>query len=366
MAIATLTDPTSIEETYTDELVQLRRWATTKDPIELPELADPRRRVEYEIGTDPNCDIRVVDPDQLVSKHHARLVHDQDGWKIYDRDSKNGLYVDRQRCAWAPVRAGTEVGLGQRFIFMAESARTMALRGFLQRLLGWGDDRASTIDLALRSILAVKPGRAFAVVSKSDPVAIAYSIHRLAVGTKHPFITSDPKRKITNETVRYTENYNEGAAALVRAAGGTLCVVASRLPRDYDKIWAALIEPTAVARLAVCATEPIDGKKFLTAPIFVPPLSERSRDLKRIIHDYAVDAVAELGGRREDHLLDQDLEYVRLHDAGSLAAIETATLRLVALRKFPNMNQAAARLGMTRTSLIAWIKRRGISIDSER
>lgn len=365
MAISTLTDPTSIEEAYTDDIVQLRRWAKNKQSFELRALDDGRRRVEYTIGTDPDCAIRVADPEQLVSKHHARLMRDHDGWKIYDNDSKNGLYVDRQRCTWGPVRAGTEIGLGQRFILVAESTRTMALRSFLQRLLGWGDDRASAVDLALRSIVAVKPGRAFAIISKSDPVAVAYSIHRLAVGTGHPFITSDPKREITNETVRYTENYKDGVKALARAAGGTLCVVASRLPRDFHKIWAALIEPTATARLAVCATEPMDGKKFLTAPIFVPPLSERAGDLPRIIHDYAVDAIAELEGRRENHLRDDDLEYVRRHDAGSLAAIETATLRLVALRKFPNVNQAAARLGMTRTSLIAWVKRRGISISSE-
>jgi hypothetical protein len=361
MAISTLTDPTAKEAPDSDELVQLRRWARNNNAIALPKLPLPPCRVEYVIGTETSCDIQVSDP--LVSKQHARLVHDQDGWKIYDLRSKNGLYIDRQRCEWGPLRAGTEIGLGTKFILIAESARTMALRGFLQRLLGWDDERASTVDLALRSVLAVKPGRTYALVSKSDPVAIAYSIHRLALGTKRPFITCDPKREITSETVRSTENYKDGADALAHAAAGTLCVVASRLPRDFDKVWSALIEPTATARLAVCATESIDGKKFLTAPIVVPPLAERAGELKRIVHDYAVEAIAELGGSTLQPPRTDDLDFVAKHEADTLAKIETATLRCAALRMLPNVNQAAARLGMTRNALIGWIKRRGLTIE---
>ncbi len=322
--------------------------------------------MDYLIGTDPSCDIRVADPDLHVSKRHARIVHDHDGWRIYDSTSKNGLYVDGQRCTWAPIRPGTEIGLGQKFVLVAESTRTMALRRFLQRLLGWRDDRSLVVDLALRSLLAVKPGRAFAIVSRSDPVAIAYSIHRLAVGAERPFIMADPKREITSETVRSTENYKDGAEALVRAVGGTLCVMASRLPRDFDKVWASLIKPTATVRLAVCANDPIDDKKFLTAPIRIPAPSERADELRRLIHEYALDAIQELEGRRDAHLRNEDLDAVYKHDAGSLAGIETATLRFVALRALPNVNQAALRLGMTRISLVAWLKRRGIPLPNER
>jgi hypothetical protein len=95
MPISTLTDPTSIEETYTDDVLQLRRWATTKNPIVLPERQDPSRLVEYVIGTDLECEIRVADPDRLVSKQHARLVHDRDGWKIRDVHDGHGLVRPR-------------------------------------------------------------------------------------------------------------------------------------------------------------------------------------------------------------------------------------------------------------------------------
>jgi FHA domain len=361
MAISTLTDLTAKEPAESDELVQLRRWARNKNPIKLPRLPTPSRRVDYVIGTEQRCDFHVSDP--LVSKQHARFVHDQDGWKIYDLHSKNGLYIDRQRCEWAPLRAGTEIGLGTKFVLIAESARTMALRGFLQRLLGWEEEDASTVDLALRSVLAVKPGRSYALVSKSDPVAIAYSIHRLALGTGRPFITCDPKREITNETVRSTENYKDGVEALAHAARGTLCVISSRLPRDFDKISSALIEPTATARLVVCSTEPIDGKRFLTAPIVVPSLSDRAPNLDRIIYDYAVDAIAEFGGNSLQPPRREDLQLVAKLDAGTLAKIETATLRLAAFRVLPNINQVAARLGMTRNALVGWFKRRGLDID---
>lgn len=361
MAIPTLTDLTAKEKPDSDKLVRLRRWARNEKGNPFPQLPEPPRRVEFVVGTEMGCDIRYSDP--LVSKKHARLVHDPDGWKIYDLRSKNGLYVDRQRCEWGPVRAGTEIGLGTKFILVAESERTMALREFLQRLLGWDDAHASDVDLALRSVLAVRPGRAYALVSKSDPVAIAYSIHRLTLGAGRPFITCDPKREITRETVRSAENYKDGIEALAHASRGTLCVMASRLPRDFDKIWCALIEPTATARLVVCSTEPIDGKKFLTAPITVPPLSERAGDRDRIINAYAVDAIAEFGGDILRPPRSDDLAYVAEHEASTLAKIETATLRLAALRLLPNINQAASRLGMTRNALIGWIRRRGLSIE---
>lgn len=360
MAIETLTDPLAKEPPASDEIVQLRRWGRTKELFKFP--PSPSGKLEYVIGSEAT-DIRVSDPH--VSKQHARLVHDRDGWKIYDAASKNGLYVDGLRCEWAQIRPGTEIGLGTKLIIIAESVRTMALRGFLQRVLGWEDEHAPTVDLALRSILATTPAPAYALVSKSDPVAIAYSLHRLLLGTRHPFITCDPKREITSETVRSTENYKDGKEALPRAVGGTLCVVASRLPRDFDEVWSALLEPSATTRLAVCSTEPIKGKKFLPPPILVPPLAGRTADLKRIIYEYTVDALVELGGNTLPPPNSEDLDFVREHDAGTLAKIETATLRFAALRALPNVNQVAARLGMTRNALVGWIERRGLAIETD-
>jgi ActR/RegA family two-component response regulator len=49
---------------------------------------------------------------------------------------------------------------------------------------------------------------------------------------------------------------------------------------------------------------------------------------------------------------------VRQHAVTSLAEVEKATLRLVALRTSRNPSNAAARLGMASVSLSRWVDRR--------
>lgn len=371
-----MTDPVAADTSPSDELIRVRRWGSNWLEM-LPtgarssEISNDRSAAEHgvrsrialTVGTASDCDIRVDDPEQLVSGTHARLICEDGNWKIVDNASKNGLWIDHRRCESAALRAGTEIGLGRKFILIAESARSIALRSFLARILGWTNDRTTVVDLALRSVLATSSQRgAIVLCSDSDPVAIAHSIHRMAFGSERPFITCDPKRKSTMESVRWTQNFTRGNEALAAAAGGTLCVWVSRLPPDFADVWEALVAPTATVRLVVCSNKPIDGQTFLAVPVVVPALATREPELRHIIKDYAADAVAELGGDVGLHIRREDVDWILRNEASSLAKIETATLRLVALRMFPNLNQAAERLGMARMSLAAWIGRRNLSI----
>src|SRR5436190_20588610 len=86
-------------------------------------------------------------------------------------------------------------------------------------------------------------------------------------------------------------------------------------------------------------------------------LATRSDELSRIIDAYAQDALAELDASGTG-FADTDHAWVREHAAGSLAEIEKATLRLVALRASSNTTIAAARLGMAQVSLVRWLGRR--------
>jgi hypothetical protein len=54
----------------------------------------------------------VVVRDGRVSRHHARIVADGDGFAIVDEGSSNGTFVDGERIARARVRAGTNVVVG--------------------------------------------------------------------------------------------------------------------------------------------------------------------------------------------------------------------------------------------------------------
>ncbi len=44
------------------------------------------------IGRDPVCELRIDHPS--VSRQHAELIHDDEGWRLLDLGSKNGSHVD--------------------------------------------------------------------------------------------------------------------------------------------------------------------------------------------------------------------------------------------------------------------------------
>lgn len=110
---------------------------------------------------------------------------------------------------------------------------------------------------------------------------------------------------------------------------------------------------------AICAAALADPRPplVLPAPLVVPPLALRSAELDRIIAEYAGDAIDDLAAPASSFTAG-DHAWVRDHAAASLADIEKATLRLVAVRTSRNLSGAAARLGMAVVSLSRWLDRR--------
>ena len=72
----------------------------------------PLERREYILGRDPSCDILLDSPG--VSRRHARLTQEGDGYVLEDLGSSNGTFVNDERLA-APrrLKSGDEVKLGQ-------------------------------------------------------------------------------------------------------------------------------------------------------------------------------------------------------------------------------------------------------------
>jgi DNA-binding winged helix-turn-helix (wHTH) protein len=78
---------------------------------------------EFVIGRGEDCDI--VLPDRQVSRHHFRVVRDDDGYNVEDLGSKNGTYVNG-----APVRGSVQlqdgdeiqVALSVRLLFVGAEA----------------------------------------------------------------------------------------------------------------------------------------------------------------------------------------------------------------------------------------------------
>ncbi len=107
-------DPAVVAGAVTiDALVDERRGlaivvgpSTSSGPASIPvPLRDGLR-----IGRSDDND--VVVRDGRVSRHHARIVADGDGFAIVDEGSSNGTFVDGERTVRAPLAAGTNVVVG--------------------------------------------------------------------------------------------------------------------------------------------------------------------------------------------------------------------------------------------------------------
>lgn len=360
---STKTDTAANEWSIDDHVRRLREWGTdTIHVFPQPPLLGP---AEVSIGSAETCSLPLHDPTGLVSRLHARLVRNNaTRWMLHDVGSKNGIRLNGARCSQIELVPGDEIGIGG-LTLIAESSCSVALRGFLARLLGWRSERIQVVDHALRSIrMAATRRTALVLRGDGDLVLIAHAIHRRAFGVDRPFIVCDPRRRQGRATVRSPENYETGMPAFAAATGGSLCVRSLRLPEDFSSVVTAIRDPNSKVRLVICAQTPEDWKEYLAAPITAPPLASRLDELDQIITEYAEDASVELGAPRNS-FLPADRDWVRMHSASSLPDIEKATLRLVAIRESRNLSSAAARLGIAPVSLSRWIGRRKLPMDVE-
>lgn len=350
--VSTKNDPTAEGWSIDDAIVRLREWGGDRVYM-LPSTG------EGLIGTAEECQLRLEDKTERVSRKHARIWREHGRWMIEDAGSKNGLRIDGIRVGRGAlsIEPGVEIGIGG-LTLLAESARLIALRGFLARVLGWTSGQTVVVDHALRSIRMAAAQRVGLVLSgDAELVAIAHSIHRCALGPDRPFIACDPRRRTSKESVRAVENHEQGIFALEVARGGSLCVWGARLPRDFSQVLRKLREPDTRVQLVYCSNKRESSDGLLSTPIDIPPLARRAGELPRIVDEYARDAIAELGATRAA-FTKPDHAWVMEHAATTLGEIEKATLRLTAIRTYGSIGRAAARLGMASVSLSRWIGRR--------
>jgi hypothetical protein len=358
---STKTDEGVREWMNSDSIERLRYWASDRMHV-LPELLSDPPVHELTVGAAETNTLQLDDPLGRVSRAHAVLVRHHSSWLLRDLRSKNGIWLDGLRYREIILEPGAEIGIGS-LTLIAESGRSIALRGFLARLLGWRTDRLEVVDRALRAVRMAAARRcALVLCGDGDLVPMARSIHRHSLGAGRPFIVCDPRRRRGAATVRSAENYDTGMHAFAAARGGTLCVRAYRLPKDFSDVIRALRDPSARVQLVVCAPAPEDYEQVLGAPITVPTLASRDDEIDQIIMEYADDASRDLGTPRSGFLT-VDRHWVRTYSAKTLPDIEKGTRRLVAIRQSRNLSNAAERLGMAPVSLSRWIGRRTLPMQ---
>jgi hypothetical protein len=334
-----------------DEVIQLRQWGTDQVHV-LPRPLIQRGSA----GIVTTCPLRFTDLGILLK--HAELIYERNQWRIRDLEGTVGLRQDGEPRREFVLAPGVEVGIGTT-ILIAESRRSIALREFCARVLGWGTGRMGAVDHALRAIRLAAAWRSTLVLrGEEDQVPLAHALHRHVLGADAPFVVCDRRREDLPASVRSPANRGSGVAAFEIAAGGSLCVRSRRLPHDLPELLKLLYEPDHRVQLIVCTKRHArDDLLSGSMPIEVPPLGVRETELPRIVQAYAEDAIAALSAQTSS-FSDEDHDWVMQHNTQSFSEIEKATLRLVALNMMDNVHQAARLLGMAQVSLSRWLHRR--------
>jgi pSer/pThr/pTyr-binding forkhead associated (FHA) protein len=358
MVVETTTEPTGPNaETATepagpnewrirDQVTSLREWGTDIDhPL-------PSTREPSSIGAVDGCWLRLWDLTGCVSRRHAELIYNElAGWTIADLNSKNGIHLDGMRMdphVSHTLAPGVQIRIGG-VTLVAESPMLRALQDLLERLIGWSDERREDVDRAIYSLRVAATYREPLLLSGAgNLVSIARSLHRHALGDR-PFILCGPKAS--------------GLEALTAARGGTLCFWRTRLPADFDEVVAAVRGPASRVLLVICAHDLPRGTDIASQVVTVfrsivlPPLSDRARELTRIIDAYADDAIAAFGGS----LTPEDRNWIARNASGTLSQIEMEARRIVVLHACGESVKAASRmLGMSHGSISDWVARRAL------
>jgi hypothetical protein len=339
-------------EPLSDKVIGLREWGAGR----VFSLRAPQHSRET-AATDTTA-LQLVRGDLTTTTDRIEIVYEGQSWRVKDWSGLSNLKQDGRPTREVSLMPGTEATIAGR-TFIAESPRSIALRNFCSRLLGWNDDRIAVVDHALRAIRLASAGRAPLMLTGSgDLVPTAHAIHRYSLGDTAPFVVSDPRRKNTSATVRSPANCASGVEALQKAYGGTLCVRARRLPRDFGEILNVFREPEHPTQLMICYRQTLLPN---AAQIDIPSLDSRRFDLPRIVSEYIEDATHTLHAS-DDCLDQQDIEWILDHSTFkgelTISGIEKAALRAVALRMTGDLTSAAELLGMARISLERWIRRR--------
>jgi hypothetical protein len=362
-------DPAPGHDNDCDEVIGLRAWGTSRI-VPLRTLSDSRRVTStsttalHEVTTTSTNALQRAQDALAMASHGVELICDGPWWRMRDRDGIAQLKQDGRPTREASLMPGTEISLAG-LTLIAESARSIVLRNFLARLLGWSDDRGVVLDQALRAIRLANSGRATLVLRGSgDLVLVAHAVHRRTLGDLAPFVVSDPRRQNMPATVRGPRNVALGVEAFRQAAHGTLCVRTQRLPPDFDDVLRLFRDPDSAVQLIVCAGVAVSGRDAFAlgaAPIEIPSLATRRAELPGIVREYLEDAIDALHAPAacvDSDTIQWIIGRASLSADITIPDIEKAAVRSVALRMTGDLTTAAAVLGMARVSLERWLTRR--------
>ena len=330
-------------------------WAIDDPIVHLRLRGDSRRYVlppavegtQLMIGAAETCQIVLHDLTSRVSRQHAVLARGRQVWTVHDHGSTNGIWQDGERRLSIELAPAVELEIGG-VALVAESARLIALRAYLSRIIGWDLARGWDVDRGIQAVRSMATRRAALVLcGDGDLHDIARQLHLLAVGAERSFIMC----------------HRDRMPPLHVASAGTFCFTDDTLPDDFAQIAATLTAPTSRARLIVCSPSRDDATEAMvqigrSVVIELPALDTRAAELEPLIIAYA-DDTARAFGFASHGFREHEMVWLRKIELKTLADVQELAHRLTILRN-RNVGGGAELLGISHVALSRWAKRRGI------
>lgn len=294
---------------------------------------------------------------KYVSEKHAFLSRRGNTLTITDNRSRNGTFFAGYRDTYGEVKAGQTFRVAD-VKLLALDERLRQLRKLLRWWLGY--EAHAQLDQAVIDVADEEsPGLLLLGPPDCDPRQLAEMIHRHSARRNARLVVAEPPLRSRAEEV----------ALLKSARGGTVFVDLDDV-RPMQFFATHLFSATYRVRPIVAART----RKQVEDALGVGPIADQARALRSI-------SIPPLADRRDDipALLDELLTHeqcphsIRQIGEGNLAALVTAhkwkanlrDLREVARRcrallEEPTQAEAAARLGITPSTLSEWLSSLGM------
>lgn len=299
------------------------------------------------VGASPDNDLSL--DDTAVSRFHAQIEVDERGYKLIDKDSKNGTYVNGLRIGEVYLDNGTVFRVGDSYIEFRTTGEEVEVRFS-------GKDRFGSLlgkSLVMREIFAMleRVSHTDATVliegeSGTGKELVAEAIHMNSPRKDGPFIVVDcsaiARDIIESELFGHVKGAFTGATgtrkgAFEAATGGTLFLdELGELPIDLQPKLLRALEKREVKPVGSNETIKIDARivaatnrnllhevkesnfredlyyRFAVIRVELPPLRERTEDIPLLVEHFLT-AATKMAGRGDIDISYKTMEKLKRH-----------------------------------------------------
>jgi transcriptional regulator with PAS, ATPase and Fis domain len=295
----------------------------------LPLDNGPRRWV---LGSDPSCDLHVVDP--YVSHLHCVIERRPDGsLMVRDRQSRNGTFIDGNPVEGAELRVGSFMSVGRTTLIAMAKGDSGERPRAIEMIRGHHPALRNAIEQGIR---AAHTDCSVLVLGETGTGKdlMARLIHESSRRATGPFVAVNcgaiPRELIGSELFghergAFTGALDERDGYFIQANGGTLFLdEIGELPLELQPHLLRALETRRVRRVGgsserpvdvriIAATNQLDGfgvesqspklrldlyHRVATMVLMLPPLRERMGDVVEIVEAMLVELAPEFGTKR--------------------------------------------------------------------